>query len=123
MPKAAEANEVARSLNTLASLIRTKLQEAEQAAEAATRPYWEEIGKLLLEAKEQFNTRADFEEWTKRQFSFGARQAQIYIQLVGAETIGGRRPIAKGNTLSDALRSVGKSPRGHHGLEDRKSVV
>ena len=106
---ASRDNEVARPLSTLISLIKTKLREAGEAAEQAMRPYWQELGELFLEAKGQFDTASEFYEWATRHFGIGERQVQKYVQTaVTVEPI--RR--ARGETLSDAIRSVGGSPRG-----------
>ena len=112
--------EVARPLSTLASLIKAKLKEAEDIAEAASRPYWVEVGELLIEAKPQFDTVAEFDKWCRRQFGFGYKQAQgTYIKLVTYETGSGRGQKPQGTTLSEAIRSVGGTPRGHHGYQPR----
>lgn len=101
---------LARPLNTLASLIKEKIREADEAAEAARQPYWEELGELLLEAKGQFDTASEFFEWGKRQFDFSETQTRRYLKAVTVEPI--HRARGGAETLSDAIRAVGGTPRG-----------
>ena len=118
------AQEVARPLNMLATLIKKKLTEAQtaarEAAEAAEQPYWAEIGELMREAKEQFNSAAEFYQWSQRQFGISDRQTRRYVEAVTSAPIGRR---ASSDTLSDALRSIGKAPRGHHGISSARQWV
>jgi len=107
-----------RPLKVLVPLIKNKLAEAEEAADAATRPYWQQIGDLLAEAKVQFERVSEFDAWAKRNFGFGRHQSGRYLSLSRATTE--RRGQPRGNTLSEALRSVGQSPRGHHGYQPRE---
>jgi len=102
--------EVVRPLRELVPLIKAKLKEAEETAQEVMRPYWQEVGELLLEAKGQFDTGAEFYEWAERQFGKGERQIRVYIATVTSVPIGRARP--RGETLSNAIRSVGGSPRG-----------
>jgi hypothetical protein len=103
--------EVVRPLRELASLIKSKLQEAEEAAEEAKRPYWQEIGELLLEAKGQFDTGAEFYEWGQRQFDLGERHLQRIIKTV-SDVSNRRARVGNTTTWSDAVRATGGSPRG-----------
>jgi hypothetical protein len=60
-----------------------------------------------------------FYAWASRKFGFSQRQTKRYedsAKLVAPQ----KRPAS--DTLSDALRSVGKSPRGHHGLGARNWI-
>ena len=106
---ARKVSETARSLRELASLIKIKLKEAKEAGEEAMQPYWAEVGELLLEAKGQFDSADQFYEWSRRQFDIGETQTRIYVGLVSNKPIPGAR---RGQTLSDAIRAIGGSPRG-----------
>lgn len=70
--------EVVRPLKVLISLIKRDLQEAENAAEEATRPYWAAIGEKLLEAKGQL-ARGQWMPWLRRNFALSQRQANVYM--------------------------------------------
>jgi hypothetical protein len=108
-----DEGQVARPLTELASLIRGKIGQArkvaKEAAEAATQPFWAEIGDLFVEARTQFNTAAGFYSWTSGQFGFSQTQTRRYLnsaRLVAVQNRGADQ------SLSEALRAAGQSPRG-----------
>src|SRR5262245_7970768 len=104
-----EDQKLARSLHELASLIKVKLKEADEAAEVAMRPYWAAIGDFLVEARDQFTRPSEFYAWANRQFDFSERQTKRYESC--AKNIALHKRAAR-PTLSDAIRAAGQSPRG-----------
>jgi hypothetical protein len=102
---------VARPRNILASLIKEKIREADEAAEVARRPYWEEIGELLYEAKGQFDANSEFIAWSQRHFGYSKTQTYRYLQAVTSEPISRAAPPDSSISLRQRLRDVG----GHGG--------
>ena len=96
-----------RPLNILASLIKSKWQEAQEAAERAAEPFYIEIGELLNEAKSQMS-QGEFLPWVERNFDFGERQARRYMKAVIATNHiqnGRRRPQSISAAIGEPVPS------------------
>lgn len=102
-----DSGHVARPLSVLVELIRKDIIAAKTAAEAATGPYYVEMGKKLIEAKEQL-AHGDFMPWVRKNFKFGDRQARMYMQLAKAsdKQIGIRASVSDEKNFREAVRNL-----------------
>jgi hypothetical protein len=91
MSVAEERKEVTRSLKSLEGLIKEKLKLADEAAEEAKRPYYEEVGPLLIEARDDhFETLSEFYAWATNKFKKSQTQIMTWTAHAGD---GGRKPF------------------------------
>jgi hypothetical protein len=84
----ASQQEVVRPLRVLEGLLKEKFQQAEQAAEDARKPYYEEIAPLLVEAKECHfvgNTTGFF-AWATKKFGISQTTTRRYIAFLSASS-------------------------------------
>ena len=105
-----EDRQVMRPLRVLVPLIKEDLKHGDEAAQSAGLPYYRAAGEKMIEAKGQLE-HGQFGPWIKRNFKIGSNQASRYMSL--ARTTTGKQ-ISRGRytSLSDHVRSVGRSPRG-----------
>lgn len=113
LPVTKDETPIARSPHVLVSLIKAKIQNAndaaKEAAEEAARPYWLEVAELLMEAKASFDRVSEFYEWASRNFGFSERTTARYVSTVTSIAPHQR---ARVTTISDAVRAAGNMPRG-----------
>lgn len=72
---------VARPLNVLVPLIKKDLEVGDEAAKQAALPYYQSAGEKMLEAKDQFGSRAEFNAWIERNFKVSRSQADNYMKF------------------------------------------
>jgi hypothetical protein len=108
--------EVTRSLKTLEGLIKEKLKQADEAAEEARQPFYEEIGPLLVEAQEQhFDSLSLFYNWATTKFGKSQTQISRYVSHArgGGSTrfksLGESRYVAKGRGGHGEIRPASRS--------------
>jgi hypothetical protein len=106
---------VARTLADLVPLIHKQMRLARNAAEQAARPYWFEVGKLLIEAKSQLK-HGEFDSWCRRHFNFKATQRARYMRAAESTDQNFRAP--ENLSLEDQL----KGTRYATGAKTRTSV-
>jgi hypothetical protein len=103
---------VARPLADLVPIIQKQLRLAHNAAEQAAKPYWFEIGKLLIEAKSQLK-HGEFDSWCRLHFKFKATQRARYMRAAESADQNFRSP--ENLSLEDHLKgtsyATGTKPR------------
>jgi hypothetical protein len=108
----AEASEAVKSLAELAGMIREQIQFANEAANAAARPYWLRTGQLLAQAKSKFlydneKRPREFYDWVERQFGLRRRSCDQYMLAAKSTTNDVGLRIADSQSLRGALKAAG----------------
>jgi hypothetical protein len=113
---------VVRSLKEIEASIHTKLKEMEEAIERTKQPFWGLIGDDLVEAERRFDTVSEFYAWANRQFGFSETTTRSYKKCA---TLIAPQNGARPQSWSDAMRSIGQSPRraARGGIREWKEPV
>lgn len=99
---------VIRPLHVLVPLIRSELEQAEQASKRATMPYYQSVGQKLLEAKGQLS-HGEFTPWLKRTFGISPSTAQQYMKLAVTTRDMQNEEITSFKSMNDFHRQTGDS--------------
>jgi hypothetical protein len=119
-----EEKQVARPLSVLVPLIQKDLEQAGEAAQRASMPYYKSAGDKMLEAKGQLS-RGEFIPWLNRNFSISEQTARRYmsfavatrdIQNEGSPSFSSLNDFHK-QTGSSAYREVTSKKGWHEGVK------
>jgi len=100
---------VARPLRVLVPLIKKDLERGDEAARDASMPYFAAAGEKMIEARPQMKA-TEFDEWTKRNFNIGIRQANEYMNYARHNSGSGASSIVADVT---SLRGVVHATRNN----------